>query len=68
MVLRDEYNYTFDIYRIPASSDEGKTPFRNLSRKIEELVDDRNQRDVLKLVFYTGHSHLDGNRDMVLTR
>jgi len=68
MVLRDEYNYTFEIYRIPASSDEGKTPFRNLSRKIGELVDERDQRDVLKMVFYNGHSHLDGNREMVLAR
>ena len=68
MVLREEYNYTFEIYRIPATSDEGKTPFRNLSRKISELVDERDQRDVLKIVFYIGHSHLDGLREMVLAR
>ena len=68
LVLRDEYNYTFEIYRIPASSDDGKTPFRSLSRRISELIDERDQRDVLKMVFYTGHSHLDGNREMVLAR
>jgi hypothetical protein len=62
------YRYTFEIQTIPTSSDECKSSWRWLSRKINDFVEDRDQRDVLKIVYYNGHSYLDGNREMVLAR
>jgi len=67
-VLERHYHYTFEISAIPSSSDECKSSWRWLSRKINDFVDNRDQRDVLKFVYYNGHSYLDGNRDMVLAR
>lgn len=66
LVLDKHYHYTFDITAIPASSDGCQNSWRWLSRKITDLVDNRDQRDVLKVVYYNGHSYLDGNREMVL--
>jgi hypothetical protein len=43
-----------------------KSPWRWLSRKTNEFVEDRDQRDVLKIVYYNGHSYLDSNREMIL--
>ncbi|KAF9876702.1 hypothetical protein CkaCkLH20_05548 [Colletotrichum karsti] len=60
------YRYTFSITTIPSSSEACKSPWRWLSRKITDFVEDRDQRDVLKIVYYNGHSYLDGNREMVL--
>ncbi len=67
-VLEKQYNYTFDISPIPVSSDECKSSWRWLSRKINEFVENRDERDVLKIVYYNGYSFLDGNREMVLSR
>ncbi|KAF4478993.1 hypothetical protein CGGC5_v012196 [Colletotrichum fructicola Nara gc5] len=65
-VLDQYYRYTFSISPIPSSSEACKNPWRWLSRKITDFVEDRDQRDVLKIVYYNGHSYLDGNREMVL--
>lgn len=61
------YHYTFQIQSIP-SSDGCKSSWRWLSRKINDFAEDRDQRDVLKIVYYVGHTYLDGNREMVLSR
>jgi hypothetical protein len=63
-VLDRHYHYTFDIQSIPSSPD--CNVWRWLSRRMHDFVEDRDQRDVLKIVYYNGHSYLDGNRDMVL--
>lgn len=68
-VLDRNYHYTFDIQTIPTTSTDGcKSSWRWLSRKMTDFVEDRDQRDVLKIVYYNGHSYLDGNREMVLAR
>ncbi|KAK5663732.1 hypothetical protein OQA88_4163 [Cercophora sp. LCS_1] len=66
-VLQNYYNYTFQIKAIPVSSDGCKNPFRWLSREVTDLIGNQDQRDVLKIVYYNGHSYLDGNREMVLS-
>ncbi|KAH8899405.1 hypothetical protein GQ53DRAFT_309072 [Thozetella sp. PMI_491] len=66
-VLEQCYHYTFDIKAIPPASSEGcKNSWRWLSREITDFMDKRDQRDVLKIVYYTGNTYLDGNREMVL--
>lgn len=67
-VLDTHYHYTFEIATIPSSPEECKSSWRWLARKINEFVDNRDQRDVLKIVYYNGHTYLDGNREMVLAR
>ena len=66
-VLESSYNYTFKIKAIP-SSPHCKNPERWLSREINEFIENHDQRDVLKIVYYNGHSYLDGDRDMTLAR
>ncbi|KAM7209380.1 hypothetical protein V8F20_000430 [Naviculisporaceae sp. PSN 640] len=66
-VVLDEYNYTFQMKAIPSSSDGHKSSFRWLSREVQDFIDNNDQRDVLKIVYYSGYSYLDGNRDMVLS-
>ncbi|PNY29240.1 Uncharacterized protein TCAP_00844 [Tolypocladium capitatum] len=60
------YHYTFQIQTIPSSSDGCKSSWRWLSRQLNEFAEDRDQRDVLKIVYYAGHTYLDGNREMIL--
>ncbi|KAK5992921.1 hypothetical protein PT974_06346 [Cladobotryum mycophilum] len=60
------YHYTFQIQTIPSSSEGCKSSWRWLSRKLNDFAEDRDQRDVLKIVYYVGHTYLDGNREMVL--
>ncbi|ODA80519.1 hypothetical protein RJ55_03478 [Drechmeria coniospora] len=65
-VLEKYYHYTFHIQTIPSFSDRCKNSWRWLSQQLNKFADDRDQRDVLKIVYYTGHTYLDGNREMVL--
>lgn len=67
-VLDKYYHYTFHIQTIPSSPDGFKSSWRWLSRQLNEFAEDRDQRDVLKIVYYAGHTYLDGNREMVLAR
>ncbi|PCD45063.1 hypothetical protein AU210_000509 [Fusarium oxysporum f. sp. radicis-cucumerinum] len=60
------YRYNFQVQAIPSSSDGCKSSWRWLSRALNEFVEDRDERDVLKIVYYAGHTYLDGNREMVL--
>ena len=70
VVLEQYYHYTFDIKSIPPSSSEGcKSSWRWLSREITDFMDKGgDRRDVLKIVYYTGYTYLDSNREMVLAR
>ncbi|KAK3330109.1 hypothetical protein B0H66DRAFT_46038 [Apodospora peruviana] len=65
-VLDQYYNYTFQIKSIPSSSDGCKSSWKWLVHAVTDFIDDHDQRDVLKIVYYNGHSYLDGNREMVL--
>jgi hypothetical protein len=60
------YRYGFQVQAIPSSSDGCKSSWRWLSRQLNEFVEDRDERDVLKIVYYAGHTYLDANREMVL--
>lgn len=62
------YHYTFQVQTIPSSADGSKSSWRWLSRQLNDFAEDRDQRDVLKIVYYAGHTYLDGNREMVLAR
>ncbi|RDA95506.1 hypothetical protein CP533_5479 [Ophiocordyceps camponoti-saundersi (nom. inval.)] len=65
-VIDKYYHYTFQIQTIPSSSDACRSSWRWLSRQLNEFAEEHDQRDVLKIVYYAGHTHLDGNREMVL--
>jgi hypothetical protein len=66
-VLQHYYNYTFQIKSIPESSDGSKgSSWRWLNRELQAFLEDQDQRDVLKIVYYSGHSYLDADREMVL--
>lgn len=65
-VFDRHYHYTFEMDVIP--SDEPERSWRWLSRRINQFMEQNDQRDVLKIFYYNGHTHLDGNRAMVLAR
>ncbi|KAI9171864.1 Breast cancer suppressor protein BRCT [Paramyrothecium foliicola] len=64
-VMDKYYHYTFQIQPIP-SSDSFRSSSRWLARQVSDFAEDRDQRDVLKIIYYGGHTYLDENRDMVL--
>lgn len=66
-VLDTHYHYTFEIASIPSSPEDCKNSWRWLSRKLNEFVENRDQRDVLKIVYYNGHTYINGDREMVLS-
>ncbi|KJZ77550.1 hypothetical protein HIM_03274 [Hirsutella minnesotensis 3608] len=65
-VFEKYYHYTFHIQTIPSSSEGCKSSWRWLSRQLNEFAENRDQRDVMKIVYYAGQTYLDGNREMVL--
>lgn len=67
-VLDSYYHYSLQVQPIPSSSDGHKSSWRWLARQLNDFAEDRDQRDVLKIVYYVGHTYLDGNREMVLAR
>lgn len=67
-VFDKQYRYTFQKQKIPSPSEECRNPWRWLLQQIAAFADDRDQRDVLKILYYNGHSYLDKNREMVLAR
>jgi hypothetical protein len=67
-LLESSYNYSIEVKSIPSVSEICKSPARWLSREIADFVDNGDQREILKIVYYNGHTYLDGERDMVLAR
>lgn len=67
-ILSGHYNYRSDIKPIPSPSENCKSSWKWLSSKITAFVEQRDQRDVLKIVYYNGHSYLDADREMLLAR
>lgn len=65
-VFDKQYRYTFQRQKIPSPSDECRNPLRWLLQQITAFADDRDQRDVLKILYYNGHTFLDRNKEMVL--
>lgn len=62
------YHFAFQIQTIPTSSEGCKSSWRWLSRVLNDFSEDNDEREVLKIVYYAGHTYLDSNREMVLTR
>ncbi|TLD26380.1 hypothetical protein PspLS_04549 [Pyricularia sp. CBS 133598] len=65
-VLEKHYQYVSEMKAIPSVSESGKSSWRWLSQTVTSFVDNRDQRDVLKILYYVGQSYLDANREMVL--
>ncbi|PHH83690.1 hypothetical protein CDD82_4652 [Ophiocordyceps australis] len=65
-VLERFYHYAVQVHTIPSSSGACRSSWRWLSRKLNEFAEDSDQRDMLKIVYYAGHTYLDGNRDMTI--
>lgn len=65
--LADNYNYMIHIQVIPAESGN-KSSWTWLSSTMTGFMQQNDQSDVLKIVYYNGHSYLDANKQMVLAR
>lgn len=63
-VLKNTYRFTVQLAAIPSSHDR-PNPWLWLSTHIGDFMAG-DQRNVLKVVYYNGHSYLDENREMVL--
>ncbi|KAI0198395.1 hypothetical protein F4808DRAFT_261491 [Astrocystis sublimbata] len=67
-VFQKYYHYVPEIIKIPSTARDGySNPWRWLSRIINEFVDKSDTRDTLKIVYYSGYTFLDENREMVLS-
>ncbi|KAK4239905.1 hypothetical protein C8A03DRAFT_42530 [Achaetomium macrosporum] len=64
--FHEEYNYAVQIKSIPTASDEGRTSWLWLSEVVTDFIMDHNQRDCLKIFYYSGYTYLNGDRDTVL--
>ncbi|KAI5859656.1 hypothetical protein GGS23DRAFT_615855 [Durotheca rogersii] len=64
-VLERDYRYGLETLKIP---DGCTNSWRWLSRIINDFTEKKDNRDVLKIVYYNGYSYLDENREMVLAR
>ncbi|KAG9256132.1 uncharacterized protein F5Z01DRAFT_635085 [Emericellopsis atlantica] len=59
-VLEYSYRYSVKVKPIPSSSDGSRNAWRWLSRELNEFCEQNDQRDVLKIVYYAGHTYLEG--------
>lgn len=68
-VFEKQYRFAFQIQSIP-STERGlaKDTWRWLSRTLDRFADEDDRREVLKIVYYAGHTFLDENREMCLAR
>ncbi len=66
--FREDYNYTVHKRTISASAGGPKTPWLLLSQVVTDFIADHNQRDCLNILYYSGYSYLDREREMVLAR
>ncbi|KAL2199881.1 hypothetical protein P885DRAFT_66781 [Corynascus similis CBS 632.67] len=60
------YNYTVDVKAIPASTEGPRSSSLWLSHIVTDFVTDHNQRDCLRIFYYSGYSYLDADRESVL--
>lgn len=67
-VFASYYHYSFKIRTIPSSSEANKSSWRWLARQLTDFAEERDQRDVLKIVYYAGHTYRDFNGEMILAR
>lgn len=67
-VLETHYHFMVETDLISAQADEPEWACRRLSRRIDQFMGTNDQRDVLKILYYSGRTQLDVNRAMVLTR
>ncbi|KAL2258854.1 hypothetical protein VTK26DRAFT_7670 [Humicola hyalothermophila] len=65
-VFAENYHYNVQTKSIPKAADESRSPYFWLSRAVTDFLEDHNQRDILKIFYYSGCSYLDGDRDTVL--
>jgi hypothetical protein len=66
--FHEDYNFHVSIKSIPTSTEESRTPWFWMSQVVTDFVTDHNQRDCLKIFYYSGYSYLDSDRESVLAR
>lgn len=66
-VFEEQYRYQCEIVSIPYCS-EPSASSRWLLDKISRFNAQTDRSDVLKIVYYNGHSYIDRNREMVLAK
>lgn len=59
--LRDTYSFSYQTESMPLGASQ-----RQLKDKIDHFIENKDEHDVLKIIFYTGESYLDGDRNMML--
>ena len=62
-VFSESYRFDCEAHRIPHDGS-----WKWLSKVILGGPEEADRRDVLKVVYYNGHTYLDSNREMVLAR
>ena len=68
-ILEKQFRYTVHIESIPVSEPGvSKSAWKWVSQLLDSFLDNNDQRDVLKIVYYAGHTILDGNRELNLAR
>lgn len=65
-VFDRHYQYTVQVDAIPSGAPERS--WRWLTQRINQFMEENDQRDVLKIVYYNGRTQLDEHRAMVLAR
>lgn len=68
-VLSNIYHFSLEAVKIPSSESEScKNSWMWLARQVHDFTERNDTRDVLKIVYYGGHSFLDEHGHMVLAR
>lgn len=65
-VFKHSYQYSCESVMIPVAS-ENTNPSLWLQGRLIDFMSHRDTRESLKIIYYSGHSYLDGNRKMVIT-
>ncbi|KAK0665648.1 hypothetical protein QBC41DRAFT_11119 [Cercophora samala] len=66
-MFKDDYNYSVKIKYIPTSGDPGNSSYLWLNREVNTFVTSHNQRDTLKIFYYSGYSYLGEDRDTMIS-
>lgn len=59
--LRDTYRFSYQTELMPLGTSQGQ-----MKEKIQQFIEKEDERDILKIILYTGGSYLDGD-SMMLT-